>query len=128
MNRLFLACLPALAVAGCTAQELYESGLTVPGPLGTTPLDDALQAIPRVVGNPLDLGAWQMIATAAVLGIGAIFGYKRVIPMLRTNAETRAVNRLQGEGAATNGQIAVVTGKAVSAKTTGVKTSSRKGK
>lgn len=67
-----------LAAAGCSAQALRDSGLLVAGPDGRTPLDKGIEAIPKVVGNPLDLEAWQAITAALVLGAGGVFGYKRV--------------------------------------------------
>jgi len=73
-----LAGAAAVMAAGCSAEQIRDSGLLTPGPDGQTPLDKGISAIPRVVGNPLDLEAWQAITGAVVLGAGAAFGYKKV--------------------------------------------------
>jgi hypothetical protein len=72
-----LAGAAAVMASGCSAEQIRDSGLLTPGPDGQTPLDKGIGAIPRVVGNPLDLEAWQAITGALVLGAGAAFGYKK---------------------------------------------------
>lgn len=68
----------ALLLTGCSAQANRDAGLTTPGPDGKTPLDAGIEAIPKVVGNPLDLEAWSKIVAAVVLGGAALAGYKKV--------------------------------------------------
>lgn len=73
-----LAGAAAVAASGCSAQAVKDAGLLTPGPSGKTPLDEGLEAIPKVVGNPLDLEAWSKITGVAVLGVAATFGYKKI--------------------------------------------------
>lgn len=68
----------ALLAAGCSAQAARDAGLLTPGPSGKTPLDEGIESIPKVIGNPLDLEAWSKITGVAVLGTAALFGYKKV--------------------------------------------------
>jgi hypothetical protein len=84
----------AALAAGCSAQQIQDSGLLTPGPNGKTPLDEGIESIPKVIGNPLDLEAWSKITGVAVLGTAALFGYKKVKKSRKAKADAKAKSGL----------------------------------
>jgi hypothetical protein len=59
-----------ITISGCGAIEKAHLALTTPGPSGLSPLDEAVEAVPRVLTNPYDIPAWVAIVSAATVAIG----------------------------------------------------------
>lgn len=96
----------ALLLSGCEA--LTGSGLLDPGPDGRTPLATGIEAIPKVVGNPLDLEAWGQIAGVVVIGVASLFGYRKIRKSATTAERVRVAEETRVTDVATTDERARV--------------------